>query len=60
MYDTFEDVMDMKRDESKPLNKEIATTVIINKLRAVLGIEKLTLLRQNLIEKTASTLEKLN
>jgi len=59
MYDTFKDVLNMKKDESKPLNKEIATTAIINKLRAVLGIEKLTMLRQSLIEKSTSTLERI-
>jgi hypothetical protein len=58
MYDTFKDVLNVKKDESKPLNEEIATTAIINKLRAVLGIEKLTMLRQCLIEKSSSTLEK--
>lgn len=60
MYDIFRDVLNIKNDESKPLNKEIATSTIIDKLRAVLGIEKLTILRQNLIDKSSNTLERIS
>jgi hypothetical protein len=57
MYEVFKDVLDIKGDESRPLNQEVAVSTIIDKLRAVLGIEKLTVLRQNLIEKSFNTMQ---
>lgn len=58
MYKVFKDVLEIRKSEDIEINKDVAVNSIINRLRAVLGIEELTILRQNLIASSVKTLKK--
>lgn len=57
MYDTFDNIMDLEKKDREKINPDIAVENIKTRIRAILGIEELTLIREKVIKEAIKSIE---
>lgn len=57
MYDTFDNIMDLKKKDRDKINPDIAVENIKTRIRSILGIEELTLIREKVIKEAIRSIE---